>query len=111
MRSSETSVITRATRRNVSEGGILHSHCRENRKSYELIYHVTFLGKDVMDPLLVISMIISVSLVLLLEPGSLWNALNSILIISNMILSTPPPSHSRSFERGNPYFYVILLFE
>jgi hypothetical protein len=33
-RSSETSVLTRATRRHISEEGILHSHRRENLKSY-----------------------------------------------------------------------------
>jgi hypothetical protein len=32
--SSETSVLTRATRRNIAEGGILHSHRRENLESY-----------------------------------------------------------------------------
>jgi hypothetical protein len=34
IRSSETSVLTRATRRNTSEDAILHSHRRENLKSF-----------------------------------------------------------------------------
>jgi hypothetical protein len=34
--SSETSVLTRATRRNIPEVTILHSHRRENLKSYKL---------------------------------------------------------------------------
>jgi hypothetical protein len=38
--SSETSVLTRATRRNNPEDTILHSHRRENLKSY--IYMLLF---------------------------------------------------------------------
>jgi hypothetical protein len=34
IRSYEMSVLTRATRRNVTEDGFLHSHRRENIKSY-----------------------------------------------------------------------------
>jgi hypothetical protein len=34
--SSETSVLPRATRRNFTEDGILHSHRRQNHKSYQL---------------------------------------------------------------------------
>jgi hypothetical protein len=34
-RSSETSVLTRATMSTIQENGILHSHRRENRKSYK----------------------------------------------------------------------------
>jgi hypothetical protein len=39
---SETSVLTRAKRRNIPEDGILHSHRRENLKSYmESRFHET----------------------------------------------------------------------
>jgi hypothetical protein len=34
LRSSETSVLTRATRRNAKEDGITHRHRRENLNSY-----------------------------------------------------------------------------
>jgi hypothetical protein len=33
---SKISVLTRATRRNISADGILYSHCRENPRSYML---------------------------------------------------------------------------
>jgi hypothetical protein len=36
--SSKTSVLTRVTPRNIPEDTILHSHLRENLKSYDLIF-------------------------------------------------------------------------
>jgi hypothetical protein len=41
--SSETPVLTRATRRDIPEDIILHSHRRENLKSYTLLFHFWFL--------------------------------------------------------------------
>jgi hypothetical protein len=44
--SSETSVLTRATRRNIPEDAILHSHRRENLKSHMEMEQFCFLPKN-----------------------------------------------------------------
>jgi hypothetical protein len=42
LRYSETLVLTRATQRNIPEDAILHSHRRENLKSYNLLHDLWY---------------------------------------------------------------------
>jgi hypothetical protein len=41
LRKTETSVLTKATRRNIPEGGIIFTHRRENIKSYTVLFIIT----------------------------------------------------------------------
>jgi hypothetical protein len=50
--SSETSVLTTATRRNIPQDGILHSHRRENLKSYNIHTHCSVISTVVLSPLI-----------------------------------------------------------
>jgi hypothetical protein len=48
--SSETSVLTTDTGRNIAESAILHSHCRENLKSYIALTAWTFYRRGIVSP-------------------------------------------------------------
>jgi hypothetical protein len=58
--SSETRVLTRATRRNIPEDTILHSHRRENLKSYT---YITFLHITVLIIIIIIIVIVIIIII------------------------------------------------
>jgi hypothetical protein len=48
--SSETSVLTKCTRRHIPDDGILHSHRRENLKSYIALTDWTLYRRSIVSP-------------------------------------------------------------
>jgi hypothetical protein len=57
--SYETSVLTRATRRYIPEDGILHSHRRENLRSYKFLFYKTLGNHRVASQLMTFSVVLS----------------------------------------------------
>jgi hypothetical protein len=66
---SETSVLTRATRRNIPKDTILHSHRRENLKSYINSVDITNEFCDV------IMLVLRIARVLILNASERWHCL------------------------------------
>jgi hypothetical protein len=81
LRSSETSVLTRAIQRNIPENTIIHSHRRENLKSY--------IDFDRVTPSMKVFVLMSVKYNTL-QLGKEYNHISPNLLISNVlkILST-----------------------
>jgi hypothetical protein len=76
--SSETSVLTRATRRNIPEDTILHSHGRENLKSYVYNVYIQVFPKAIHQRLIANVKVLSVAdcLDVLMCRAQEWNDYN-----------------------------------
>jgi hypothetical protein len=71
--SSETSVLTRATRRNNPEGTILHSHRRENLKSYMTTLVTFYVLKSRLAYSLIFTVAEEINCILFLKNGVFWD--------------------------------------
>jgi hypothetical protein len=105
--SPETSVLTRATRRSILEDDILHSHRRENLKSYKFVFVFFFVSSYF--HCAIISLLSSSPCHLLPSLSfSFKFYLSFCLFISSVYLSSFPSFlHSLSFSLSYSTFFTI----
>jgi hypothetical protein len=110
LHSSETSVLTRDTRRSIPEDCILHSHRRENLKSY--MEYFDFMKLEMLQ-LLVIIIIIPVCECRYIARtyiwGAQWRSWFSPQVTRRSVTGRTPSQFNRLFNRPNPFSSITAL--